>query len=104
MRSINAPSSRLSGPLLFWMAAFALCLLSPETALAQCAMCRDAVAAAPAQTRQAMNYAIMGLAAAPYGIGALAAWLAFPALRTSLRAYVRARLQTFRRHAPEETS
>ncbi|MEO5761395.1 MAG: hypothetical protein ABIR28_03700 [Vicinamibacteria bacterium] len=85
---------------LFWMTPAVLCLLLPETALAQCAMCRDAVAAAPSETRQAMNYAIVGLAAAPYGIGALGAWLASPGLRTYVRAYVRARLRTFRRHAP----
>ena len=65
----------------------ALLCVSPEPAFAQCALCRDAVNAAPAQVREAMNYAIIGLALAPYGIALAAAWILSP----ELRAYIRAR-------------
>lgn len=60
----------------------------PDCALAQCSLCKDAVAASSSQTREAMNYAIIGLAFAPYGVAALAAWTLSPAVR----AYVRARV------------
>lgn len=60
---------------------------SPDAAFAQCALCRDAVNAAPAQVREAMNYAIIGLALAPYAIAGAAAWFLSP----DLRAYIRAR-------------
>ena len=72
-------------------AAFLLLLAvfgAPEAALAQCAMCRDAVASSTSETREAVNYAIMGLAFAPYGVAALAAW----ALSPKVRGHVRARL------------
>ncbi|MEO8500739.1 MAG: hypothetical protein ABI565_07475 [Vicinamibacteria bacterium] len=62
-----------------------LCVLGPGAVLAQCSMCKDAVAAAPSATREAMNYAIIGLAFAPYGIAALAAWTLSPAVRTFVR-------------------
>lgn len=72
--------------------AFGLVLLSgPDPALAQCALCRDALAAAPSATREAMNYAILALAFAPYGVAALAAWTLSP----GVRAYVRGRLKRF---------
>ena len=65
----------------------ALLCVSPDPAFAQCALCRDAVNSAPAQVREAMNYAIIGLALAPYGIALAAAWFLSP----ELRAYIRAR-------------
>lgn len=78
------------GPLLGWIAAVIVMLLGgPGAALAQCALCRDAVAASSAETREAMNYAILGLAFAPYGVAAVAAL----ALSPSVRAYVRARVK-----------
>ena len=64
--------------------ALALCF-APETALAQCALCRDAVGAAAPHIREAMNYAIIGLAFAPYIVAFLAAWTLSPAFRTSIR-------------------
>jgi len=69
----------------------ALFLLVPDAALAQCALCRDAAAAAPSATREAMNYAIIGLAFAPYVVASLAAWVLSPAVR----ALVRERLKRF---------
>jgi len=65
----------------------ALLCVSPDPAFAQCALCRDAVNAAPAQVREATNYAIIGLALAPYAIACAAAWFLSP----ELRAYIRAR-------------
>lgn len=70
-------------------AAAALALLAPDPAFAQCAMCRDAVASSSPATREAMNYAIIGLAAAPYGIAALAAWVLSPTVRRELRSRIR---------------
>lgn len=69
-------------------------------AIAQCSMCRDAVAASSPGTRGAMNYAIIGLAAAPYGVVALAAWTLSPALRH----HVRARLKRLSFRRPENPS
>ena len=66
--------------------ACALSLLGPLSAFAQCALCRDAAAASPPATREAMNVAIVGLAFAPYLVGTLAAWILFPALRARVRA------------------
>ncbi len=96
---MNVPSSsearglhRLAG----WIGAAALlALLVPDLALAQCAMCRDAVASSSSQTREAMNYAIIGLALTPYGVAALAAW----ALSPGLREVVRTRLGRLRKRA-----
>lgn len=59
------------------------------SAHAQCSLCRDAVAASPLETREAMNYAIIGLAFAPYGIGVLGAYAASPRLRNRIRMYLR---------------
>jgi hypothetical protein len=70
-------------------AALAVLGFGARNALAQCALCRDAVAASSAETREAMNYAIVGLAFAPYAVGALAVWLLSP----NLRGHVRARLK-----------
>ncbi len=65
---------------------FALVLLALSAdAMAQCSLCRDAVAASSPQTREAMNYAIVGLAMAPYGVAALAAWTLSPAVRARVR-------------------
>lgn len=75
-------------------------LAGPSDAAAQCSLCRDAVASSPPQIREAMNYAIIGLAFAPYGVAALAAWTLSPALRAQVRARVK-RL-SFRR--PENPS
>lgn len=69
--------------------AAALALLAPDPSFAQCAMCRDAVASSSPATREAMNYAIIGLAAAPYGIAALAAWALSPTVRRELRSRIR---------------
>jgi len=78
-----------------------LALLAGSTdAIAQCSLCRDAVAASSPQTREAMNYAIIGLAMAPYGVAALAAWTLSPAVRAGVRA--RLRRLSFRR--PENPS
>ena len=43
----------------------ALALLAGSEASAQCALCRDAVAASSLETREAFNFAIIGLAFAP---------------------------------------
>jgi hypothetical protein len=68
-------------------AGFALLLLlaGSSGAIAQCSLCRDAVAASSTQTREAMNYAIIGLAFAPYGVVALAAWTLSPDVRARVR-------------------
>ncbi len=67
--------------------AIALAFFDASTALAQCALCRDAVAASAPETREAMNVAIIGLAFAPYVVGALAAWVLLPPFRTRVRAW-----------------
>ena len=73
---------RLSLPLLGVASATALLvLLGPESAFAQCAMCRDAAASSSSETRTAMNYAIVGLALTPYGVAAMAAWSLSPTVR-----------------------
>lgn len=66
-----------------------LALGGPEAAFAQCAMCRDAVAASSTETRTAMNYAIIGLAMTPYGVAAFAAWTLSPTARTWVREQVK---------------
>ena len=76
------------------LALLALFAGSPD-AIAQCSLCRDAVAASSSQTREAMNYAIIGLAMAPYGVVALAAWALSPAMRAGVRA--RLKRLSFRR-------
>lgn len=58
-----------------------LALAAPTVALAQCSLCRDAVADASPQTRAGMNAAIIALALTPYAVMALAAWVLSPALR-----------------------
>ena len=78
--------------------AMALLTLSARSS-AQCALCRDAVAASSTETREAMNYAIIGLALTPYGVAAAAAWALFP----SLRAFVRTRLRRAPTPNPGET-
>ena len=67
--------------------AVLLTLGNAASALAQCALCRDAAAAASPPTREAMNVAIIGLAFAPYVVGGLAAWILVPALRVRVRAW-----------------
>ncbi len=75
-------------------------LAGPTAAFAQCSLCRDAVAASSTQTREAMNYAIIGLALAPYGVAALAAWTLSPAVR----ARVKEALKRFSFRRAEKTS
>ena len=70
-----------------------LLLLGADSVFAQCSLCRDAAAASSPETREAMNYAIIGLALTPYGIASAAAWTLSPALR----AWVFARLTRLRR-------
>jgi hypothetical protein len=79
----NPMDSRfVSVPLLVGLSAvIGLVLAGPESAFAQCAMCRDAVAASSSQTRTAMNYAIVGLALTPYGVAVMAAWALSPTVR-----------------------
>lgn len=75
-----------SGPFAGLLGLAALFLLAgPDGAFAQCSLCRDAVAASSSETREAMNYAIVGLAFAPYGVAALAAWTLSPAVRARVR-------------------
>lgn len=69
---------------LLGLAALVL-LAGPAGAFAQCSLCRDAVAASSTETREAMNYAIIGLAFAPYGVAALAAWTLSPAVRARVK-------------------
>jgi hypothetical protein len=77
----KVPRSRIPAAL-----GAALILFSPAgRALAQCAMCRDAVNAAAPGVQEAMNYAIVGLAFAPYVIAVAAALTISPKLRASLR-------------------
>jgi len=64
----------------------------PEPLLAQCALCRDAVASSPPEVREAMSYAIIGLALTPYAVAALAAWVISPGVRREIRS----RLRVFR--------
>lgn len=90
----NSPLAGLLG-----LAALVL-LAGPAGALAQCSLCRDAVAASSTETREAMNYAIVGLAFAPYGVAALAAWTLSPAVRAG----VRERLKRFSFRKAEKTS
>lgn len=71
------------------LAIAALLLLAAPEASAQCAMCREAAASAPTATREALNYAIIGLAFTPYGVAAAAAWLLSPAFRNRVRGGLR---------------
>ncbi|HQZ16162.1 MAG TPA: hypothetical protein PKU70_07160 [Vicinamibacteria bacterium] len=99
----NSPwlDGRHPGPYagLLGLAALAL-LAGPTGAFAQCSLCRDAVTASSTQTREAMNYAIIGLAFAPYGVAALAAWTLSPAVR----ARVKEGLKRFSLRRAEKTS
>ena len=65
--------------------AAALTLLAGSEASAQCALCRDAVAASSLETREAFNFAIIGLAFAPFLVAGIAAWALSPTLRAFLR-------------------
>jgi hypothetical protein len=64
-------------------------LLVPGEVFAQCSLCRDAISAAPLETREAMNYAILSLALAPYLIAAFAVWILVPGVRSQVRAGLR---------------
>ena len=75
-------------------------VLSAEPALAQCAMCAQAAAASPVETREALNYAILGMAMAPYAVAAVAAWAAFPTLREHV--LVRLRLRAHPRESRDQ--
>jgi hypothetical protein len=88
MRSSRFAGSRFGTPAGF-VGTAAFLLLQTPSALAQCALCRDAAAASSAETREALNYAIIGLAFTPYVVGALAAWMLSPALRARVRAWCR---------------
>ncbi len=94
-----ARAGLLAGGLGGAIALAVLLLLGADTASAQCAMCRDAVASSSSETRAAMNYAIIGLAVTPYGVAALAAL----ALSPGLRAHLRARLKRAARPPRSET-
>ena len=97
MRIMRPSKRRVLQALPGWAAAgLVFFVLGADSALAQCALCRDAVAAAPSATREAMNYAIIGLAFTPYVVAALAAWTLSPAVR----AFVRGRLKSFSVRAP----
>ena len=67
----------------------AFLVLAAAEASAQCAMCREAASSAPTATREALNYAIIGLAFTPYGIAAAAAWALSPAFRSRVRGGLR---------------
>jgi hypothetical protein len=71
------------------LAAFAAMTLSAPSAMAQCSLCRDAVASSSEETRSAMNYAIIGLAFTPYLVAAIAAWTLSPAVRLRVRTGLR---------------
>ena len=71
------------------LGAAVVVLLAPDPVLAQCALCRDAAASSSPLTREAMNYAIIGLALTPYGVAALAAWVLSPAVRKGVRSRLR---------------
>jgi hypothetical protein len=47
------------------------------------------LASSPTETQEAMNYAIVGLAFAPYVVAAMAAWVLSPAVRTGVRVRLR---------------
>jgi hypothetical protein len=73
-----------------------LALLAPPAVLAQCSLCREAVASTTPQTREAINVAIIGLALTPFGVAAAAAWALSSALRARVReglTYVRGRVK-----------
>lgn len=65
--------------------------LWPETAWAQCALCREAVASSSQKTREAMNHAVIALAFAPYLTALLAIWVGSPALRGRVRDWFKKR-------------
>ncbi len=74
----------MNKPLPLVVLALLICF-APEAAQAQCALCRDAVAAAAPHVREAMNYAIIGLALTPYAVALAAAWTLSPAFRAWIR-------------------
>lgn len=82
MSCSTGPRVSLAPLLVAVSATVLLVLAAPESAFAQCAMCRDAVASSSSETRAAMNYAIVGLALTPYGVAAMAAWALSPTVRT----------------------
>ena len=71
-------------PLLALMVVGVLWMSASDTA-AQCALCRDAVAASTPRTILAMNLAIVLLAFTPYAVFLLAAWRLFPAFRDCVK-------------------
>jgi len=72
----------LAGPLGL---SLVVLLLGSADVSAQCSLCRDAAAASSPETREALNYAIIGLALAPYGVAALAVWMLSPAVRARVK-------------------
>ena len=81
-RSLPVLSARLA------LFAF-VSLAGARNADAQCVMCREAAASASEETRSALNVAILGLAAAPYGIAFAAAWSLLPGFRDGVRRALR---------------
>lgn len=80
LRPSCRPSLPPGAPGIF-VAALLFIVLLPDPVWAQCSLCRDAVASSPPAVREAMNYAIIGLALTPYGVAALAAWVLSPWVR-----------------------
>lgn len=78
-------------PIVSFMGFGVVAVLSADPALAQCAMCGQAAAGSTVETREALNYAILGMAMAPYAVAGVAAWVISPALRESLLAALRRR-------------
>lgn len=90
LRSMKSRENRSLSALPARVALVALVSLSgARDADAQCVMCREAAASAPAETRSALNVAILGLAAAPYGIAFAAAWSLLPGFRDGVRRALR---------------
>lgn len=73
------------------MATPALILL-PAPLQAQCALCRDALGAAPGDVTSGFFSAILLLVVAPYAVAAIAALTVSPAARASVAGWVRRRL------------
>jgi hypothetical protein len=89
MRNLLSIRSRKMRSVVLVGTVWLVLVFSPSVSIAQCALCRDALEGSSPQTREMMNYAILGLAAAPYGVAAAAALLLSPRLRDRLRSGLR---------------
>jgi hypothetical protein len=89
MRDLPSIRSRTTKSVVLVGTIWLVLALSPSVSIAQCALCRDVLEGSSPQTRETMNYAILGLAAAPYGVAAAAALLLSPRLRDRLRSRLR---------------